>query len=550
MDRRCSAPPHHHAAVERLHCRDVGEYRATGASLGEGTFGVVTEAVDAATGRRVVLKLIKSDDALNGFPVTALREVKILKTCPPHPSVVQLVEVVTSKPADQNRMLGDVFLVFEYVDGDLAGILTYPELARTHSQVRHYLRQLLEGVAHLHAHGVLHRDLKPANIMVSRGHEVKIADFGLSKRWRPELPTTPGIKLVTAWYRAPEVFLGDPQAGSAIDLWSVGIIFIELMTGSPPLQKAGDPEIMQALWALCGSPQPEQWPGVERLPNWHIARPRKAYSRNIRSKYGKYFSKTGLDLLEKLLVLNPAERITAAQALRHPYFEDDAATPPHRLPPIAIEKFHFATARSALEKFRKNKPLYVHGRPAVPDAPAAGQAPSSSSSSSSSSSLHSSLPASSSSSSSSSTFPSSSSLLPAALAAPRLVYDAGAGAGKRPRPTGTDGDAARLLHAGPAPEKRAHVDPISATKPAAASGMAIASSSSSSSSAGSSFARPLSLCPVPALAVPRLAPLARPVMTINRAMSAPPPPPPAPADASASNADGDDNSDDESLFLK
>ena len=185
------------------------------APLGEGTFGVVTEAVDPASGRRVVLKKVKFEAETNGFPLCSLREIKALRACAPHANIVRLLEVVTSPPSDRNRQLGDVYLVFEYVDGDLAGLLTYPDLSRTQAQVRCYLRQLLEGVAHMHVCGVLHRDLKPANVMVTRGHVLKIADFGLAKRWRPRLQTTPGMKVVTAWYRAPEIFLGDSEAGSA-----------------------------------------------------------------------------------------------------------------------------------------------------------------------------------------------------------------------------------------------------------------------------------------------------------------------------------------------
>jgi serine/threonine protein kinase len=353
-----------------------------GAALGEGTFGFVTEATDPVSGRRVVLKKIKADGDSSGFPICALREIKLLKVCPCHISIVELIEVVTQRPSESNRMLGEVYIVFEYVDGDLAGLLTYPGLIRTQGQVKSYLYQLLQGVAHLHASGIIHRDLKPANIMLSRNHQIKIADFGLAKRWKTNLPTTPGMKVVTAWYRAPEIFLGDPKAGSAIDLWSIGIIFIELMLGEPPFQKGSDPEIIQDLWALCGSPTNEHWPTAEALPGWSIARPRKTYARNISGKYSKHISKTGLDLLDKLLTLNPDQRITAEDALKHPFFSEGIPDK-ETLPIISAEKFHYAGAKSALDKLRKSRPLYVHVRAAVPDADVASSSESMMASSSS-----------------------------------------------------------------------------------------------------------------------------------------------------------------------
>ena len=355
--------------LETLQCRDVSFYASVSgsAALGEGTFGFVTEANDPVSGRRVVLKKIKADGDSSGFPICALREIKLLKICPPHVSIVELIEVVTQRPTESNRMLGEVYIVFEYVDGDLAGLLTYPGLIRTQGQVKSYLYQLLQGVAHLHASGIIHRDLKPANIMLSRNHQIKIADFGLAKRWKTNLPTTPGMKVVTAWYRAPEIFLGDPKAGSAIDLWSIGIIFIELMLGEPPFPKGSDPEIIQDLWALCGSPTNEHWPDAESLPGWSIARPRKTYARNVIGKYSKHIGKAGLDLLDKLLTLNPDRRITAEDALKHPFF-CEGVPDKETFPPISAEKFHYAGAKSALDKLRKSRPLYVHVRAAVIDA--------------------------------------------------------------------------------------------------------------------------------------------------------------------------------------
>lgn len=137
----------------------------------------------------------------------------------------------------------------------------------------------------MHSQNVLHRDLKPANLMITKDNVVKIADFGLAKRWKTGLPMT--SKVVTNWYRAPELFLGDRDAGPAVDVWSCGIIFIEFMVGTPPFSKVHDADVIQDIWALCGIPQQDTWPGYDKLPQWPMARNRKNYSRNLKGRYGK-----------------------------------------------------------------------------------------------------------------------------------------------------------------------------------------------------------------------------------------------------------------------
>jgi cyclin-dependent kinase 12/13 len=218
--------------------------------------------------------------------MTALREIRILRGLQ-HPNIVNLREVVTSKPAEANRFLGDVFMVFDFAEGDMSGLITMPDAIRTHEHVRVYMHQLLKGLAYLHENGVVHRDLKPANLLMTRQHQVKLADFGLAKRWRAGQAMTE--KVVTPWYRAPELVLGDSYSGPPLDMWSVGCIFIELMTGQPPTRNDREAELIQDIYAMCGSPTPATWPGVDRLKHFRAFLPKKKYTRQVRNKFSKRY---------------------------------------------------------------------------------------------------------------------------------------------------------------------------------------------------------------------------------------------------------------------
>jgi cyclin-dependent kinase 12/13 len=200
--------------------------------VGSGTFGMVYKAVDKYSGDEVALKKIRMEREKEGFPVSAIREIKMLYSLN-HKNVVNLREVLTYEASEVDRAeesvskqsfdVGDVFMVFDFSDYDLSGLLqSYTGLSERNDLIKCYMHQLLLGIQYLHSQNVIHRDIKSANILISRHHELKIADMGMAKL----LPDAKNVKLsqpvVTLYYRSPELVLGTRHYGVEVDMWSVG----------------------------------------------------------------------------------------------------------------------------------------------------------------------------------------------------------------------------------------------------------------------------------------------------------------------------------------
>eukprot|EP00163_Fabomonas_tropica_P031802 TRINITY_DN769_c0_g1_i3.p1 TRINITY_DN769_c0_g1~~TRINITY_DN769_c0_g1_i3.p1 ORF type:complete len:209 (-),score=54.86 TRINITY_DN769_c0_g1_i3:127-753(-) len=186
--------------------------------------------------------------------------------------------------------------------------------------VKSFTYQLLRGIAFCHAHRVLHRDLKPQNLLISKEGELKLADFGLARAFG--IPVRAYThEVVTLWYRAPDVLMGSRRYSTPVDVWSIGCIFAEMATGRPlfPGQSEGDQ--LLRIFHLLGTPTPQSWPGITDLPDYnekfHVYE-----AKGLRSAMGDKLDEQGLELLSKMLVYDPNERITAAAAMRHPYFDD------------------------------------------------------------------------------------------------------------------------------------------------------------------------------------------------------------------------------------
>ncbi|KAK2142593.1 hypothetical protein LSH36_935g00063 [Paralvinella palmiformis] len=281
--------------------------------IGEGTYGVVYKARDSK-GRLVALKKIRLDSESEGVPSTAIREIALLKELD-HPNIIRLLDVILYEVK--------LYLVFEYLNLDLKKYMD----SITSSGLPAPLVKLLQGIAYCHSHRVLHRDLKPQNLLIDVDGNIKLADFGLARAFGVPVRTYTH-EVVTLWYRAPEILLGIRFYSTAVDIWSLGCIFAEMVTKRALFP--GDSEIDELfrVFRTLGTPDESNWPGVSQLSDYKTTFPK--WSPRDLKKVVPLLDEEGLDLLQKMLTYEPSTRISAKTALSHPYFRDvKTLTPPH-----------------------------------------------------------------------------------------------------------------------------------------------------------------------------------------------------------------------------
>uniref|UniRef100_A0A7E4UW94 Cell division protein kinase 5 n=1 Tax=Panagrellus redivivus TaxID=6233 RepID=A0A7E4UW94_PANRE len=281
--------------------------------IGEGTYGTVFRGIIRESRDSIALKLVSLEDEDEGVPSSALREISLLKQLS-HPNVVSLHDVVHSA--------GSLFLVFEYCDLDLRKYFDTLNGEINESVVKCLMQQLLAGLAYCHANNVMHRDLKPQNLLLNtHGHpnpQLKLADFGLARAFGIPVRCY-SAEVVTLWYRPPDVLLGAKLYNTSIDMWSAGCIFGEIANAGKPLfPGAHVDDQLKRIFKVLGTPSDSSWPGITTLPDY---KPFPYYSSvaNFRQITPTLCS-NGRDLIQKLLVCNPNNRLSAEAALRHAYF--------------------------------------------------------------------------------------------------------------------------------------------------------------------------------------------------------------------------------------
>ena len=282
--------------------------------LGEGTYGVVYRAKDQKGQEIYALKKIRLQAEEEGIPSTAIREISLLKELN-HVNKVKLYEVMHS--------VKKLTLVFEYVEQDLKKVIDSTNGKGVEIKyIKSYLYQLLKGIDYIHKHKVLHRDLKPQNLLINKDNIVKIGDFGLARGYGIPVKNYTH-EVVTLWYRPPDVLLGNKTYGTTVDMWSIGCIFAEMVNGKPLFTGNTESDQLKKIFEIKGTPNENYASQLKLLPEWGVR------DNNFENYPEKSFKEIfpnldseGINLMQKFLHLEPEKRISAEEALKHPFFDD------------------------------------------------------------------------------------------------------------------------------------------------------------------------------------------------------------------------------------
>ncbi|OIV90232.1 hypothetical protein TanjilG_01428 [Lupinus angustifolius] len=288
--------------------------------IGQGTYSSVFQAREVESGRMFALKKVRFDNLQPESIRFMAREITILRRLD-HPNIMKLEGIITS------RLSNSIYLVFEYMEHDLAGLISRPDVMFTDSQIKCYMMQLLSGIEHCHLRGIMHRDIKVSNILVNNEGVLKIADFGLANTISPNNKHPLTSRVVTLWYRPPELLMGSTSYGVSVDLWSVGCVFAELYLHKPILKGRTEVEQLHKIFKLCGTPTDDYWKKF-KLPHATMFKPQTTYESSLRERCAD-FPETAVSLLETFLSIDPYKRGTASSALMSEYFNTipDACSP-------------------------------------------------------------------------------------------------------------------------------------------------------------------------------------------------------------------------------
>lgn len=288
--------------------------------LGKGAYGIVWKAIDKKTREVVALKkifdaFINATDAQRTF-----REIMFLQEVNNHENIIRLLNVLK---AENDK---DIYLVFEFMETDLHAVIRANILEEVHKQYTMY--QLFKSLKYMHSADLLHRDVKPSNLLLNSECQVKIADFGLA-RSVAQLGTEPTGKanpliltdyVATRWYRAPEILLGSTKYTFGVDIWSSGCILGELILGHACFKGTSTMDQLNKIMQVTGRPSQED---IEAMQSPFAATMLESVPPTLNplplQRVFRDASPEALDLLRRMLQFNPNKRITAEEALRHPY---------------------------------------------------------------------------------------------------------------------------------------------------------------------------------------------------------------------------------------
>jgi len=287
--------------------------------LGQGAYGIVCAAKNIQTGQEVAIKKVTKIFEKPILAKRALRELKLLVHFNGHENITSIIDMDIANPDDYN----EIYLGEELMEADLHQIIR-SEQPLTDAHYQYFIYQVCRGLKYIHSANVLHRDLKPGNLLVNADCELKICDFGLARGFSDSPEANAGFMteyVATRWYRAPEIMLSFKCYTKAIDMWSVGCILAELLGGKPLFKGRDYVDQLNQILSILGTPDDET---LTRIGSERALRYIRSLPKTQKIPFSELYPNANplaLDLLEKLLKFDPAERITVEEALAHPYLE-------------------------------------------------------------------------------------------------------------------------------------------------------------------------------------------------------------------------------------
>ncbi|WOL14844.1 hypothetical protein Cni_G23625 [Canna indica] len=335
----------------------TSKYQPPITPIGRGAYGIVCSVMNLEMRDMVAIKKIANAFDNHMDAKRTLREIKLLRHLD-HENVIAIKDVI---PPPIRQAFNDVYVATELMDTDLHHIIrSNQELTEEHCQ--YFLYQILRGLKYIHSARVIHRDLKPSNLLLNANCDLKICDFGLARPASENEIMTEYV--VTRWYRAPELLLNSTDYTAAIDVWSVGCIFMELMNRQPLFPGRDHMHQMRLITELIGTPTDAELGFIRNEDAKRYMRHLPQYPRKSFAGLYPHINPVAIDLIEKMLTFDPTKRVTVEEALAHSYLErlHDIADEP-----ICMEPFSFDFEQQPLTEEQMKELIYKEALAFNPD---------------------------------------------------------------------------------------------------------------------------------------------------------------------------------------